>query len=593
MPERGDLAQEAPSLYDEIHSRFSRGEIMNAVQRRIWISLSAFSLLTTPAPAQHAVPMNVPVLPDTYGTIAIGDVRGLLELTGQMVGHVIPGFNEQMLRQQFGAIAGDPQLDGLPAGAGLVIVIPRSGLPFAFLEVEKKKIAAYEGLLKKRGLPAVARYEDLLLGAPNAASLDASRRFAEKVRSEILLGNGEPTVSASFKLGDLLRQYEPQAKSMLQKMDARMQQEKTTATGQLQGLKTILNLQYALGKKVDLLQISFSPSEKGLAMDLAVTPKGGIAELAGPRVPENAAGPAMLELLPATNGIRAEWTCDPEWIAGPYTNLIVDTMRESGVPAKEADEFRSWMKTSMQAITGGMAMDFGGDPANPLGGGYALSVTSEEGALQFLREMPDRTESTGMGSFYRHIGMPLTVSFKENVRRHEGAAIHQLQVKMDLRNSVPEKELMKLADTTYEVAVANKVLLYAVAPVQIESLIDAARSGKHPDSKALVSRRNLPEDGTFYADYHVAALAGFSGSGATEQQAGKMKRAAAALGDASPMQLGGFSDSDRYRMTVRVPVETLKAFTRMTEVPEVSSSDTTESTGTVASEKELQSRSKP
>lgn len=354
-----------------------------------------------------------------------------------------------------------------------------------------------------------------------------------------------------------------------------------------------MNIAYGLAKKIGLLQIGLSPSREGLDMNFAVSPKSGMTDLVKNRITENDAGPAMLELLPATNGIRAELTCSPHWIAGPYTNLMADIMKESGLSDGQIDELRSWMQTSTQALSGVVGMDFGGHSATRLSGAYALSVTSEQRALQFLRQIPARSVSTGIAGLSGHIGMPLTISFKENARQYGDLPIHQLEVQTNFGGASPETDkLTNIGEPTCEVAIANKVLLYAVAPVKIETLIDAARLGKHPESKPLASRERFPGNLTFYSDINVSAISSLSGSGATHQQAEMKRRAALAFRNAPPMQLGGFSDSEQYRMTMFVPAETLKALTHMWGVPEVSSRHNEESTGTARPQEGLHSRSK-
>jgi len=522
---------------------------------------AAVVALPIAASAQESVgSKNLPVLPDTYGTVVIGNVVGLLSQAGELASTVMPGMNKDMLRQQAGAMLGDPNLEGLPEGAGIAVVIPRSGLPIAYVEVAPSKLAHYKETVSKFGQQA-AESDGLLLVAGDPGSLDAGKRFASGVKGNVLAGSGASSIAGTMKLAEILKQYEPQIKGALEQSLSKADQQ-TTALPQKEQLQAVLKMYYALGKRIETLEMAFAPSVQGLGMDYVVTPVGGGTPTdALKTVPEPAQGPAMLKLLPAASGMRGEYTFDPKWMAGPMMNTFAEIMREGGVAQERTDKMKKWMESWVGAMSGGMAISFGGDAENPMASTYAFSITDEEAAIKLLREMPEKMESTGLADFYKALNMPMSVSWKDNTGEHAGVKIHQLTMKMDFSSqpeAIRENMEKRMGTVVYNVATTNKVLLYAIEPEKLEPLIDAARAGSNPAAKPLVSETNLPKGGTYYFDYNVGTMMDFAMASQPASQE-KMKSVADAAKNAPPVQIGGYSESGSMRAKVLVPAEMIRA----------------------------------
>jgi hypothetical protein len=215
-----------------------------------------------------------------------------------------------------------------------------------------------------------------------------------------------------------------------------------------------------------------------------------------------------------------------------------------------------------------MAMEFMGDASSPLSGAYAIGVKDEAAALKFLQDMPQQIKATGFDKMYESMGMPFTFTFKEKVREHAGVPIHQLSMKMEFKNAAAEQreKLEKMfGNFVYDVAITNKTLLYAVLPVKVEDLIDAAKAGSNPAAKPLVSEEKLKSGGRGYFDYNIGAamaMASAMAGGQANSGAEAMKQMSDTIKNAPPLQIAWYDLGTKYRATMMMPAETLASFVK-------------------------------
>jgi hypothetical protein len=511
--------------------------------------------------AGSSTPAATQILPDTFGTVVIGDVPGLLDKIGALASKVVPGVNADMIKQQAGAMLGDPQLAGLPAGSGIAVVIPKQGLPFGFIEVSADKAADYQKLLESRKMGQVAQAEGLLVAAADPTGLDAAKAAAGKVKSTILGGNGAPTLAGAVKLAEVLKQYDAQVKSGIASMSQKVEQADKASTGttaNAETVQTVFEVYYSLAKKIDTFELSLEPSAEAMGMNYMITPlqSGDVS----PAVPN--AGADMLKLIPGTGAIRGQANID---MAG-LGKLMTDVMQEVGKSGNvDTKAIADWFNECANVFAGPMAMAVMTDQKSPISGAYALASKDDAAALKLFREMPEKLKTTGLLKLYEFMGMKASLSFAEKAREYKGVPIHKLTVKVDFTKPNEQLKNMQelLGNVVYDVAITKNVVLYAVEPEKIDSLIDAVNAGNNPSSKPLVSTQRLPQGGNAYFDYNIGAamilaaeLAGNKGEAATDT----VRQVADAVKDAPPLQIGWYHQGTVYRMMVQMPAETIKGF---------------------------------
>lgn len=506
------------------------------------------------------------ILPDTFGTVVIGDIPGLLDRIGALASKVMPGMNAAMIKQQAGAMLGDPQLEGLPSGSGLALIVPKQGLPYAYLEVSEAKAADYLKLLKQRHPGSVEQTDGLLVATMDQASLASAKELAAKVKSDVLGGQGAPTLSGAVKLAEVLKQYDPQIQAGISGMAKRLEQaEKATsesvAAPSADMVQGVFKFYYAVAKRIEILQLSLEPSGETMAMNYDITPVSKAAAGASPSGPSAA---DLIKLLPGSGAIRGQAQFDTESMG----KIAADILKEVGGDNSSinAQAVADWMKECSAAFGGSVALNLMTDAASPVSGAYAFTEKDEAAALKVLRETPSRIESTGLDKFYASMGMPMKVAFKEKVREYKGVPIHQFVMNMEFKQgpSAQQKRMKELlGNVVYNIASVDKVLLYAVEPEKIDALIDAAKAGSNPAAKPLISATKLAPGGSAYFDYNVGAAMVFAASiSANESGTGAevVRGIANAVKDSPPLQVGWYDKSDHYRLTIQMPAETLHAF---------------------------------
>ncbi|MGI8905294.1 MAG: hypothetical protein ACR2IE_02250 [Candidatus Sumerlaeaceae bacterium] len=512
---------------------------------------------------------SIPILPETYGSVVIGDVPGLLDKIGALASKVMPGMNAGGIKAQAGAMLGDPQLAGLPSGSGLAVVIPKQGMPYAFLEVSAGKTADYQKLLKARNLGTVEEADGLLIIGADPGSVSSARAIAPQVKETLLAGSGAPTLSGAVKVADVLKQYDSQIQGAMQGMAKKVEKAEkatsATAGGDADTIVSVFRAYYAFAKRMDTLELSIEPSGEAMAMNYGVIPVNKSSEPNAP-VAADASGSDLMKLLPGNGAIRGYASFDMVGMGKLFAEIAKEIETPGETSKVNVEEITKWFEECSAAFGGSMAMNLMGDPGAPLSGAYAVTVKDEAAALKVFREMPAKMESTGFAKFYDAMGMPMKLSFKENVRKYKDTPIHELDMKMDFSRGPDEQQKrMKqlMGNMVYEVAFVDKVLVYAVKPEKIEDLIEAAKSGSNPAAKPLLSSENLPKGGQGYFDYNIGAAMLFAVSMSAkegEKGAEQMKSMAAVVKDAPPLQVGWAKAANKYRVNVKMPADTLRAF---------------------------------
>jgi hypothetical protein len=243
----------------------------------------------------------------------------------------------------------------------------------------------------------------------------------------------------------------------------------------------------------------------------------------------------------------------------------------------------SWLKEYNAALSGPMAFDFF-DPAKPaLSGTAVIGVRDPKAILAILEQLPEKMKTMGLDKVYADLGMPMTMQFKRNVREVKGVAIHQLKMEVEVKSApAPLQATLKgWASGTYDMAIVDNYLIYAVGGESIESMIDALKAKTHPGSKPLAAEAAFGPGGRIYIDYGVGQLmqklmpADTPGMPPESQEA--MKRMAAALADAPPICFAGFAEGGKYRIGMLIPAGLMSGFASAVPAQQSEDSETTDS----------------
>ncbi|MDP6491115.1 MAG: hypothetical protein QGG69_05040, partial [Kiritimatiellia bacterium] len=143
---------------------------------------------------------------------------------------------------------------------------------------------------------------------------------------------------------------------------------------------------------------------------------------------------------------------------------------------------------------------------------YVMEISSEKAALGLLKNMEADLKATGFMDFYDSMGMPISFTFKEKVRRHKGVDIHQFRTTFSL-DQMPamqrqQMEAMNFTDMMYEVAILDGIMAYAMGDTKVESIIDRIKSGS-TGSSTLAARKVFPAGGFYYGDTDIGRYMAF------------------------------------------------------------------------------------
>lgn len=411
-------------------------------------------------------------------------------------------------------------------------------------------------------MTAVDEVQGMLVGGGDEQALKRARELAPKVKEQLLAGRGEPTLAGRVRMARLLEKYDRQIQAGLERMtEAGQSSAVTTETAaQLQAGVTVLRVYRSLASQVESVALTLEPSAEALTLRKHVVFKNGKADASAPAPEPDAA--RLFGLLPGKGALRGEMNLNPKTMLD-FTIIFMEAVdKESGGGGSD-EEFREWLRGFEKAWNGAAAMVFIPGEEAPVSGAYAIGVRDADAMLQFLAETPEKFKGSSLERFYERLGMKFQVEFEKNVRQHKGVQIHRLKTSVDFTTGATEhhRRMEEALDRlTYDVALVDKILLYAVEPYRMEDLIEAAQSGSNPDAQLLVSRKQLPSGGWMYFDYYVGQALSASTSLHDPDQPGMqmMKRLGAALKDSPPLLMAGYRAGEGHQFLLHIPVETIR-----------------------------------
>jgi hypothetical protein len=184
-----------------------------------------------------------------------------------------------------------------------------------------------------------------------------------------------------------------------------------------------------------------------------------------------------------------------------------------------------------------------------------IAVKDEAAALNQLKSLSSDME--GFTKLYKEMGIPISYSFKENVREHAGVKIHQLvfNISMDKMPAEQKKqfESLDLSHMSYEIAIAKGIMVYTLGAGKMDGLIDQIKSSK-TTAPALKARSVYPAGGCYYLDYNVGEYLGFIAEFMpADPDMPPLKQFAELLKAADPITSAGYRNNGRIMWSSNIP----------------------------------------
>ena len=503
-------------------------------------------------------------------TVTVSDLHGFLDGAGLVATQVSPMMTGVMMANMLGAQLGDPQLTGIPAGKGAAVVVMNATNIFALVEVDSAQLAAYTNAAALKGLHSGYRDGLLVLGKSGVTSAAEMDRAA--VAAGVLFAQRSPTIRIALKPASLIEQNNEKIQQGLNdfvaKMELNMQKAQESSTNSLPDVGRILEAELrvllSLASQVQAVEVTLAPANGSIQITEVDEPVPGsrLAMLcAAPVV--NTWNPALTSGVCSPGAFQLE-ACIPnvEALSAFVYAEVQQLETDMSLDAGSVQGLLDYMNKCIAIYGGTVCESILTEDVSGLSMDYVLDVQDEAAALSLLQSMETDLQSSGLMKLYEDAGMPMTVAFKENVREHNGVAIHQFSMTMPL-DKMPEEqraqfELMNLNAIQYNVAIFDGVMAGSMSDAGMDALIDRL---KDPSMEAapLVARSVYPAGAFYYGDFDVARYVSFALSYVPDaaQELASIKPYVAMLQGVSPITSAGYMQDGLVQWSVNVPGDLL------------------------------------
>ncbi|VGO20631.1 hypothetical protein [Pontiella sulfatireligans] len=531
------------------------------------ISLSLTSVLQAAPAIEKPV-----VMPEAMLSVTVSDLHGLIDGVGSIAAQASPMMNGMMLKSMLGMQLGDPSLAGIAPGKGLAVVALDMTNAFVVIEVGEAQSAAYGAAVASKGMQS--KYENGLLVIGKAPEQVAKGiALAGSVQKQLLVKRS-PTLRVAAQPAAIVAKNGEQIQGMLQMMPMMMGaglmqspgMDTNTVANTTKILEGELRVLLSIASQCEVAELVLAPENGSLRISKTYAPKAGTRLAALMNAPQvNEPNPKIQAGLLGGGTMLLDCTMgNPDALAAFFvgeTEQLVKEMKLKDIDMVGLlDNMKKWM-----GIYGGTfceSVGFGGDGGFSVN--YLMEVKDEKAAMDLFRTM-----EKDMASFlklYENLGMPMGMKFQENVREYKGVNIHQFTVNMDLA-SMPEEqrapfETMGLSNMSYDLAIADGVMFYAMGTTKVEDLMDRVKDGSAV-AQPLKARSVYPEGGFYYLDYDVASYMEFAASIMPAGPANPLTQMAATLKGASPLTSAGFKQDGLAMWSVNVPGDLIAKYGQM------------------------------
>ena len=510
----------------------------------------------------HASVIDKPVaMQDAMVSITVSDLHGFIDGIGGVAAQVSPMASGMMIKNMAGMQLGDPGLAGIAPGKGLAIVMLDQTSLFAILEVSEAQAPAYSAVLTQQGMQSKYVEGALVIGG-SAAEIEKGVSQLAAVK-QTLLTKRSASLNIVAQPAALIEKNKEQIDGMMQMLPMMMGMGMAQTPGMdpaaIQSIGKILEGELrvilSLAGQCDIVELVLAPKAGSLQIDKVLASKAGTrlaTLLNAPKV--TTPNPKVQSGLLGDAAIALDCTLsNPEALTAFFCEELELVLKDMGIEVESITKMKESMMKWAKLYKGSFSENIGFGGESFMNVAYILDVGDEAEAVAMLKSMEQ--DLAGFMDIYKSLGMPMTLHFKENVRQHNGANIHQFKVNMTL----PQAQMaeasgmdMDLTNMVYDVAICDGLMLYAMGDTKVEALIDRVKDADFTPAP-LKARSVYPAGGIYYCDVDVARyLEGLSSMMPADPN-NPLPQVAAMLKGADPIVSAGFRESGMVMWSINVP----------------------------------------
>lgn len=508
------------------------------------------------------------VMPEAMVSITVSDLHGFLDGVGMVASKVSPMMSGQMIKGMVGGQINDPTLAGIPTGKGLAIVALDANTVFAVLEVAEAQSTSYAQVAAGMGMQTNL-VDGALVIAQTIEALERGGAALGSVKSS-LLSKRAPVLSITGQPAMLIEKNRATIDMSVGMLPMVM------AQGMMQQPGATLESAQSMTKFMQgYIAVMLSLAEQCESLEIKLAPKGGDLEMSKTFVAKEGSELGKLVNAPAV------YKSNPAIHAGAMTDATVlyDFLFENpdalaAFFAVESDKLMKKMMieetdsaTTLAAMTkwfkayGGSGCErvrFGGEDLFDVA--YVAEVSDVAVAMDALKTM--NTDLAPFFKLYESLGMPITMTFKENVREVGGVKVHELGIGIGMSSMMADQQAlvkqMGMDDFVCEIAFADGLAFYS-APGKLETLMKTYKDGAAKGAAPIKARGVYPAGGFAYMDYDIGSYLKFASQAASAggQGANELAQLAAALKGAPPLVGAGFKENGCVMLSTTVSGEML------------------------------------
>jgi hypothetical protein len=506
----------------------------------------------------------------------VGDVLGAIDDIDAFIASIAPAMGPETTKGQMKMQLQDPDLVGFQDGAGAALAVFDQRVRVVVIDVGSDLAETYAARMAEAGNENVEAVDGTLVVSKTDDGLALGRKLAAQIRDQLLAGADSKAEKFTVYVGRAWERYGAQVEAMLQTFSAglgAMQAMAAAQTGAAQSpdaapalagvLEAYGRTAISLIKQIETLDVRVEPSAQGVRLDVAATPVAGsgLEKLAAAEVTPSQ---GLSRGLGGQGAIRGQSSINGPALGRFFSDEVAAVLRQVDIPRLDAEATIAWLSEAVAIYGDGFAMDYVLPDGPMVSGGIVMLTPDPAVALGFLREMREKMASTGLTAFYEAMGQTFDVEFTENVREHNGVAIHGLLMQQELTNLPPESaEAIKamMGEMAYDIAILDDRMIYAMTGVKIEDLIDAARDENAPEMDLAAKTIFGPNQHT-YVDLEVGQVLekvmGLVSQQLPPDAPNPLAGIAAALSQGAPISLASRCGGSEVQVSLWLPMGLLR-----------------------------------
>ena len=443
-------------------------------------------------------------LDGAYATVTVGDLPGMIDRAAGLAKTVNPGISGEVIRGQLGMLLGDPNLESVPAGSGMIAVKPTTGKEFfILLETADGKAQNIADMIKQRtGAMTKAVDGKLVAVAMNDQSLSDATGDMGKSAAAMLADNDDKFIVATVDANKLMQDKGADIRAFLKSLPQKAAQTgDASSSGTGKALEFAGNMFVAAASRMEVGRMKIDASEKGLLFEKTLYPVGGMKL-------ENASGPSAQELrklLPAPQNALAvyEFHQDMKSVIKGMTPVVMEALERTGASASDRQELQKITDKASEAYGDAFAGWISPDK-NGSNGAFVFMVADQQKALDEIQMEVESLTTGSLSHLIGALGLKTSGTLEKNVGTVEGQPVYSISMSFTSANGAKRVFPDKTLNTKF--AFIGDKLALAIGNVSIDDLATAVKGGAGNAVAPLEARKNLPDGGFYYVDFHMGAL---------------------------------------------------------------------------------------